>query len=68
MELAASASATALPGPSPGSPPVDMRCLDGLRAASCLAIMLFHCWQGMWQLLLPFEVTGPLTRGHWFVR
>lgn len=45
-----------------------MRCLNGLRVASCLAIMLFHSWQGMWQLLLPYDVTAPLTRGHWFVR
>lgn len=69
VQLAASATAATVAGPSPPNPAlVNMRCLDGLRAASCLAIMLFHCWQGMWQLLLPFEVTAPLTRGHWFVR
>lgn len=56
-------------GPSPsGQPLPDLRCLNGLRVASCLAVMLFHCWLGLWQGLLPYEVTAPLTRHHWFVR
>lgn len=68
--LAAAHDATAEAGrPSQSSPPLpDLRCLNGLRVASCLAVMLFHCWLGLWQGLLPYEVTAPLTRHHWFVR
>ncbi|KAL4457909.1 hypothetical protein ABPG75_012774 [Micractinium tetrahymenae] len=67
--VATASAATSGAATSPPSQPIpDLRCLNGLRVVSCLTVILFHCWMGLWQGLLPYEVTAPLTRHHWFVR
>lgn len=49
-------------------PFIDLRPLNGLRAVCSIAVVLFHCWLGLWNGLLPFETTSVISRNHWFVR
>lgn len=53
---------------APVPPPIDLRCLDGLRAVSALIVCLFHCWLGFASRYVPWEAGSMLGRHHPLIR